>query len=72
MLAMDTEREKYTAASRKTPTALCTDSQKASQYRAKCDGVSAQRFRDHGPRTAGTNLKGVTTHVIASRVASIK
>jgi hypothetical protein len=72
MLAMDTEREKYTAASRKTPTALSADSQKASQYCAQYDGVSAQRCRHHGPRTAGTNLKEVTTHVIASRIASIR
>ena len=72
MLAMDTEREKYTAASRKTAAPLSDESQKASQCCAQCDGVSAQRFRDHGPRAAGTNLKRVTIHVMASRIASIK
>jgi hypothetical protein len=76
MLAMDTEREKYTAASRKTATALSADSQKASQkasqYCARYDDVSGQRCRDHGPRTAGTNLKRVITYVVASRIASIK
>ena len=65
MLAMDTEREKYTAASRKTAAPLSDESQKAFQY-------SAERFLDHGPRTAGAKLKRVIIHVKASRIASIK
>jgi len=72
MLAMDTEREKYTAASRKTAAPLSDEFQKAFQYFGRRDDTSAERSSDHGPRTAGTKLKRVIIHVKASRIASIK